>query len=216
MATLLNILSKIAALLLLLQSAVIFSVPTHYFKYVDLSHLPPLELGDWVLRAGTVLDSKIIMEVSHSDYSHIGMIVQITPQILVIHATTDDGYSQKNQVFLSPLKEFVSSNLAENFLILRPHFLSFEQKKHIAQLLIQDEGKAFLLASRDQPHLYCTTLLENAIQKEYPAFKPHWTKLDTAFFSGEYLFPNAFQEYENVEIIFPLKSNNIPSLRQSP
>lgn len=57
----------------------------------SLLNLPELEVGDWVVRMGTVNDSWWISYLSNSEYSHIGMIVATEPKILVIHAITDDG-----------------------------------------------------------------------------------------------------------------------------
>ena len=53
-------------------------------------HMSELRPGDLVLRLGTVTDSLIIAKVSHSSYSHIGMIIEVWPEILVAHATTSD------------------------------------------------------------------------------------------------------------------------------
>jgi len=51
----------------------------------SLLNLPKLEVGDWVVRMGTVNDSWWISYLSKSEYSHIGMIVATEPKILVIH-----------------------------------------------------------------------------------------------------------------------------------
>ncbi|MBE2895204.1 C40 family peptidase [Spirabiliibacterium falconis] len=168
----------------------------------DISHLPKLHIGDWVLRQGTTLDSKIIMQVSNSRFSHIGMIVATEPVPLVIHATTDDGYHEKNQVFLSPLREFLSPNLAHAYMIIRPHFLTLSQKHEIAQRLRQTEGQPFRLATKNQPHLYCTTLLADHIQSVLPTFQPHWQAISVPLMQGEYLMPRAFEHYPDTEILY--------------
>ena len=171
-------------------------------RSASLDHLPQLSVGDWVLRKGRILDSRIILELSHGKYSHIGMIIRTTPNIEVIHATTDDGGEKKEQVIVSPLAEFISPDLAADYLIIRPHFLTGEQKQLIASELEQLQGNTFILAPRNQPHLYCTTLLSEAIQHYEPHFAPSWQFVNTPLFAGEYLFPNAFERYPQTEIIY--------------
>ncbi|MBE2897680.1 hypothetical protein HPC37_02215 [Pasteurellaceae bacterium 20609_3] len=168
----------------------------------DLTHLPALEVGDWVLRQGTTLDSHIIMQVSNARYSHIGMIVATEPRVMVIHATTDDGYRERDQVFLSPLDEFLSPSLANAYAIVRPHFLTATQKARIAARLIQTQGQKFHLAERSQPHLYCTTLLAEHIHAVEPTFSPAWQAITAPLMQGDYLLPTAFEHYPNTEVIY--------------
>ena len=47
-----------------------------------------LEKGDWVFRSGTSADSRLIKSLSQSHFSHIGIVVQTQPQVLIAHATT--------------------------------------------------------------------------------------------------------------------------------
>ena len=52
--------------------------------------LPPagaLQPGDWVFRSGVSADSRLIRHLSGSAYSHIGIVIQTAPQVLVAHAT---------------------------------------------------------------------------------------------------------------------------------
>ena len=171
-------------------------------RFANLDHLPPLSVGDWVLRKGRILDSRIIIELSRGQYSHIGMIIRTAPDIEVIHATTDDGGTKKEQVIVSPLAEFISPDLAADYLIIRPHFLTNEQKQLIVNELELLQGSTFILAPRNQPHLYCTTFLSEAIQHYEPRFTPSWQFVNTPLFAGEYLFPNAFEHYPQTEIIY--------------
>ena len=193
---------KIAALLFLSQSVAIFSIPVFPFKLAEINHLPQLEIGDWVLRAGTATDSQFIMQLSQSHYSHIGMIIQTTPKLLIIHATTDDYLPEKDQVLITPLAHFLSPQLATHYLILRPTFLSISQKQNITKIILKEKGKPFILNNKENPHLYCSTLLANAIKQEYPDFSPKWKTLSTVPFDGDYLFPQAFVDYQNVKIIY--------------
>lgn len=193
---------RIFTWLLLLQFLLLHPLAPRAIRHADLSALPPLAVGDWVLRRGMVLDSRIIMQASNGQYSHIGMITRTEPEIEVVHATTDDGYAEQDQVFLSPLTEFLSPDLAEQYQIIRPHFLSERQKQQLAEDLRQRQGEAFLLAPRNRPHLYCTTLLSQAIQRYIPHFAPEWQYLDMPLFNGEYLFPKAFEHYPQTDIIY--------------
>ncbi|MDO5686213.1 MAG: YiiX/YebB-like N1pC/P60 family cysteine hydrolase [Neisseria sp.] len=196
-------LTLITALLLLLGAAVYAMrfAPSPPPRPADLSALPPLAVGDWVLRMGTVADSRMIRHLGGGDYSHIGMVVTVTPQVMVIHATTDDGAAH-NQVQLSPLSEFFSPDLAQQHAVLRPQFLNAAQKHAIAERLKTRRGEAFVLAAKNRPHLYCTTLLADEIRRSAPDFSPRWQTVSAPLFDGEYLFPRAFAEYPHTQIVY--------------
>ncbi|TLX53663.1 hypothetical protein DN826_17260 [Stutzerimonas nosocomialis] len=169
---------------------------------IDIRHLPPLAIGDWVLRMGTSTDSRVVQQLSSGAYSHIGMVVAVEPRVMVIHATTDDHPERANQVLLSTLEEFFQPGLASRIAIARPTFLQTPQKLAIARALLAEQGKPFVLEPRDTAHRYCTTLLADAIRAEHPAFDPPWQHIDVAFFRGEYLFPQAFVDYPGVEWVY--------------
>ena len=172
----------------------------------SLLNLPKLEVGDWVVRMGTVNDSWWISYLSNSEYSHIGMIVATEPKILVIHATTDDGEIGSDQVIVSELDRFLSPALAKKGAIIRPIFLDSKKKKEIVSAIWKQRGKPFILASKDKYHLYCTTLLLDSIQHFHPSFQPQWTKINIPLFEGEYLFPQSFVDYPNTRIIYHLNN----------
>lgn len=85
-------------------------------------HLPSLEIGDLVFRAGIGSESFLIENLSQSPYSHIAMVVKTSPTIL-IHATTDDDKNAKNQVILSSMDDFLK--LSHKIAIKR---LKFDEK----------------------------------------------------------------------------------------
>lgn len=172
----------------------------------SLLNLPKLEVGDWVVRMGTVNDSWWISYLSKSEYSHIGMIVATEPKILVIHATTDDGEIGSDQVIVSELDRFLSPALAKKGAIIRPIFLDSKKKKEIVSAIWKQRGKPFILASKERYHLYCTTLLFDSIQYFHPSFQPQWTKINIPLFEGEYLFPQSFVDYPNTQIIYHLNN----------
>jgi hypothetical protein len=149
-------------------------------------------VGDWIFRSGTSSDSLVIRQLSGSEYSHIGMIVATEPQVLIIHATTDDEPEHPNQVLLSSLEAFTDPALARHFAIARPAFLDPQQNARIAERLLALRGAPFSIEPRGRPHRYCTTLLADAIRSQASDFDPPWSTVDLAFFRGDYLFPGAF------------------------
>lgn len=179
-----------------------YSLMTKPAKLATLDHLPPLEVGDWVLRTGTESDSEIIRRVSHSKWSHIGIIVRTLPKILVVHATTDDGEPKKNQVIVSTLERFLSPELAQDGIIVRPLFLTRQEKNEVVTSVWKRIGQPFVLRSQEQPHLYCTTLLYEPIVKIHRQFKPKWQYLSAPLFEGKYLFPQSFADYPDTKIIY--------------
>ncbi|MFD1244877.1 C40 family peptidase [Paralysiella testudinis] len=168
----------------------------------DISHLPPVEVGDWVLRMGTETDSRLIRQLGGGNYSHIGMVVKLQPQIMVLHATNEEGRNKQNQVLLTPLSEFVSQDVATRYALARPQFLDTADKQSIAEQLMHTLGQPFVLAKRNESHLYCTTLLYEQIKIRYPAFSPQWQTVTAPLFEGEYLFPEAFANYPEIDWVY--------------
>lgn len=167
-----------------------------------LAELPELAVGDWIFRSGTSTDSRVIRQLSGSDYSHIGMVVTSGPQVLIVHASTDDQPEHPDQVLLSSLEEFTHPRLAHSFAIARPTFLDPQQKQDIAQALLAQRGQAFVIQPRGVPHRYCTTLLADAIRTQAADFDPSWSPVDLAFFRGDYLFPRAFAEHAQIRWVY--------------
>lgn len=191
----------------LLLLALVLAVGVHLLRSptttpAALPELPELAVGDWIFRSGTSGDSHIIRQLSGGDYSHIGMIVASSPQVLIVHASTDDQPEHPDQVLLSSLEEFIHPSLARSFAIARPTFLDAQQKTRIARLLLAQRGQAFFIQPRGEPNRYCTTLLADAIRSEAPGFDPVWSAVNLAFFRGDYLFPRAFAEHPQIRWIY--------------
>ena len=187
----------------LLCCVLFFRQPEKAFIPADVSHLPALQTGDWVLRMGTETDSRIIRKMGGGEYSHIGMIVAVQPEIVIVHATTDEPQQTPSDgVLITPLSSFVADDRAEKYAIIRPQFLNDGEKQTIADNLIKKVGKPFVLTEKNKPHLYCTTLIANEIRVIKNDFAPQWQFVDTPIFKGEYLFPNAFVNYPNTQIIY--------------
>lgn len=200
----LKTLGLLFATLLAVGSAAFYihSKPSPAVIPADISHLPPVAVGDWVFRMGTEADSRLIKQLGGGNYSHIGMVVQLHPQIRVLHATNEEGRSKQNQVLLTPLSEFISPNVAVRYALARPQFLNATDKQWIAEQLSYKLGQPFVLAKRSESHLYCTTLLYEQIKIRYPAFSPKWQTVTAPLFEGEYLFPEAFVNYPKIDFIY--------------
>ena len=164
--------------------------------------LPTLAVGDWIFRSGTSSESHLIETLSHGEFSHIGMVVSLQPEPFIVHATTDDDPQRSNQVLISTLSDFINPQLARRFAIARAAFVTPEENQQAAAWLLKQLRQPFILADRSNAHLYCTTLLADALQHTKMPFKPTWQQINAPMFSGEYLFPNAFADYPNIEWLY--------------
>ena len=187
----------------LLCVALFFRQPEKAFIPADVSHLPALHTGDWVFRMGTETDSRIIRKMGGGEFSHIGMIVAVQPEVLIVHATTaEPQQTPSDGVLITPLSHFVASDRAEKYAIIRPQFLNDSEKQTIADNLMKKVGKPFVLTEKNKQHLYCTTLIGDEIRVIKNDFAPQWQFMDTPIFKGEYLFPKAFVDYPNTQVIY--------------
>lgn len=158
---------------------------------------PPLEVGDLVFRKGLGAEALIINKLSTSPYTHIAMVIQTKPTLL-IHATTDDDKTKPNQVFLSSFEDFATHGT--KIAIKRLKF-SKEQKRQIAHFAQKELGRKFIL-SADKEAFYCTNLIENSISKVVKDFKLKRKYVDIAIVNGDYLFPKAFFDDEKSFLIY--------------
>ncbi|MDY0249760.1 MAG: YiiX/YebB-like N1pC/P60 family cysteine hydrolase [Pseudomonas sp.] len=164
--------------------------------------LPALAVGDWVFRSGTSTESHLIQTLSNGEFSHIGMIVSVQPELLIVHATTNDDPQRSNQVLTSTLNAFIDPQRARSFAIARPLFVTAKENQQAATWLLKQLRQPFVLADRSNTHLYCTTLLADALQHTQTPFKPLWQQMNAPMFSGEYLFPQAFADYPDIEWLY--------------
>ncbi len=170
--------------------------------YAWTEHAAELKPGDLVFRMGTVTDSRIIAKVSGSAYSHVGMVIETWPEILVAHATTSDHDYDRDEASVTTLKDFWSKALAGAGAAARIEGLGGDKVGAIVRTLVADKGHPFVLAPRDEEHFYCSTMLYEAIQKEDPSFVLSWRKLSYPGFNGEYLFPQNFLDSPRVRKLF--------------
>ena len=68
--------------------------------------------------------------------------------------------------------------------------------------MLQQLQQPFVLAERSTEHLYCTTLLADALNNTARPFQPKWQQVNAPLLSGEYLFPRAFADYPGVEWVY--------------
>lgn len=183
-------------LALLVPWALAGSASQKKLRALLLPHMHAVQVGDWVFRSGVSADSRLIKSLSHSRFSHIGMVVQTQPQIQIAHATTDDDPARLNQVLITPLAEFAAVERADAIAIARPRFLSAEQRAATARHVAARQGRAFVLSAREKSPFYCTTLLLDAVQQQMPSFQPQWHYVDVPVFRGQYLFPQAFLPFD--------------------
>lgn len=154
------------------------------------------EVGDIIFRRGLNTESDIITYISHSPFSHIGMVVSLEP-FSIIHASTDDDKMHLNQVIISSLEDFLTQG---NSVGLRRLDLPQELRAKIAEDSLAFLTKPFVL-STDSTRFYCTTFLLDIISQRVD-FEVDFINVDFAFLGGEYLFPSAFWNHKKTfEII---------------
>lgn len=176
-------------------------------EFLKLPNHIQLQQGDWIFRSGVGVDSRFIQHLSQSDFSHIGIVVAIEPNILIAHATTDDDPKQLNQVLITQLDDFIAPSRAKNFAVARPAFLNTQQRIQTALYASQQVGKPFILDDKAEPHFYCTTLILNAVHSQTHDFNPKWQYLDMAIFQGYYLFPQSLTQ-EKIQWIYDSSHKN--------
>ncbi|CRZ19359.1 YiiX/YebB-like N1pC/P60 family cysteine hydrolase [Kingella kingae] len=115
---------------------------------VALPNPHQLQVGDWIFRSGHHADSLLIKRLSHSDFSHVGIVVQTQPSVQIAHATTDDNADLPDQVLLTPLHEFLSPKMADAVAVARPRFLSPAQRAQTAQYARDNKSAKNLCSSR--------------------------------------------------------------------
>lgn len=169
-------------------------------QIIKKPHLPSLEIGDLVFRAGIGSESFLIENLSQSPYSHIAMVVKTSPTML-IHVTTDDDKNAKNQVILSSMDDFLK--LSHKIAIKR---LKFDEKtkQNIVTKALEHLGRKFII-STDKDAFYCTTFLEQSINS-ITTFHLQYTLIKAPFNEGLYLFPQTF--FENNQSVLIYESQN--------
>ena len=157
-----------------------------------------LAVGDWIFRAGTGRESALIRYLDDGEYSHIGIVIAVSPEIRIAHATTDDDPAHPNQIN-SSLAEFAAPRLAGKIAAARPAFLNEDERAQLAAAVVRHIGEPFHLTARDQSPRYCTTIIYDALITLRPATAARWRHLDLPLLAGDYLFPQALAELPGLE-----------------
>lgn len=164
-----------------------------------------VKLGDLVLREGTATDSNVIMMISASDYSHIGIVTEISPDIIITHATTDDDPEHSDQVIKTPLYEFWNTQNADAGMLLRLNFINENNVKTVIDSVNSKLGQSFVLTykgnSQERP-MYCSILIYSALKEVNQDFSLKWQFVDIPLVRGNYLFPQAFIESKDSKVIY--------------
>ncbi|MDE7317728.1 MAG: hypothetical protein K2N12_08390 [Helicobacter sp.] len=168
----------------------------HSLRLSQLEDLPPIEVGDVIFREGIGMDSAIIQKLSNHRYTHIGIIISNDP-IIILHASTDSCAHHAESVVLNTFEEFLqcSQNIA-----IKRFRLSADVLQNVINRAYQRLGDAFVL-SRNHQRLYCTTLLEDALEP-FVALNLSYTNVEFPVLGGEYLFPKAFFEDSHSVLIY--------------
>lgn len=160
-------------------------------KPEELKNLPRLEVLDVVLRRGIDYDSFVIRKLSNSDFSHVGVVVEVSP-LKILHASSIDT---QNRVAVSPFPYFLQN--AQGIAVKR-YGLNETQKKRILEKLNQKIGAAFSF-NKEHP-LYCTTLLEEGFGKDF--LNLTYQNINLPVLGGDFLMPEAFYQDSKSTLIF--------------
>lgn len=154
------------------------------------------KIGDLIVREGVGYESTLIKQMSNSSYSHIGMITQVEPTILITHATTDDDIHKPNQVIVSSFEDFTSHKRAKGWAIYRQSLLTQQEIQQSVNYTQTQIGRKFDLAVRQENGFYCSILIANSYPTKLSQ-QLQWHKIALPAFKGEMLYPNALIEEKN-------------------
>ena len=171
-----------------------------------------LSLRQEIYSAITPADSALIAQMSHSIYSHVGMVAQVDPEITVIHATTEDDLGAPHAgVVEVPLRAFVHESTA--IAIVRFDLTPKEQKL-IQDFLCSKLGQDFHLDATAERN-YCSTIVADALSQHLQLhLQPIY--LEIPLLSGDYLFPQAFIDEPHGKLIYRYPSLPEQSKAQLP
>lgn len=163
----------------------------------DLHNLPELRVGDVVLREGIGDDSLVISQVTKSQFSHIGIVINDNP-IRIMHATTNDDLDNPNQVIISTLDHFVSYAYR---IAVKRYPLSDESRLSISEDAMNYVGREFVFSPESKDSLYCTTLLLKMLEP-HTELDVSFSYLNIPFMAGNYLYPQSFLDDQNSTLIY--------------
>lgn len=120
--------------------------------------------GDLVLRSGTGADSRAITAAdSGCPYSHIGMVVNIEGQPLVIHIVPDSSNAGSDTVRLDCIEDFFHPRRATHGLICRVGKVDSARRRALEETSLSLHGKGLAFDrsfnTLDHSAFYCTELI---------------------------------------------------------
>jgi hypothetical protein len=130
---------------------------------------PPMELldGDIVFRRGVDVIGRMVLGYGdRARFSHVGMVVRVAGQTLVVHALPETP-GDEGGVRVERLGSFSSPQRAEEVGYYRLGRLTPEQRREIHRFLLEHVGAPFDLRfeySTDDS-MYCTELVLKALAK---------------------------------------------------
>lgn len=159
-------------------------------------------VGDLIFRDGTAYESLLIKQLSGSHYSHIGVIVETSPDIRIIHATTDDDPARLNQVLNSSLKEFIAPKLAKSWAVYRINDLDEAEREQLINSLKNNVGLPFSLGIAQEEVRYCTTIINAALPQRIQEQLSWSTPTSLIAFKKPLLYPQAFLTLKDIEMVY--------------
>lgn len=152
--------------------------------------LSALEVGDVVLREGVGADSLLIARLAGGPYTHVGVVVSSTPE-LIMHAATDDDPSRPNQVILSTPGAYCARGRR---IAVKRYALTPAHQMLLAEQARAYVGRPFVLAAGSDA-LYCTTLAAQLLGAHVP-LSLREVEVRVPLVGGRYLSPQSFFEDE--------------------
>ncbi|MCR5085101.1 MAG: hypothetical protein K6A65_06325 [Succinivibrionaceae bacterium] len=159
------------------------------------------ETGDLLLRAGTDLDSDLILAATHGAYTHVGVVVAREGEApLVVQASRNEGEGIPDGVSAVTPGEFFSPQRARRGLALRlggpwPPGAREALRGYLLGML----GQGFSLR---EGGLYCTTLAEGALIAAGATPGLPRDRLTVPLLGGDYLLPGRFLTLPGAAILF--------------
>lgn len=158
--------------------------------------LPPLEVGDVVLREGVGADSRLIAQVAGGPYTHVGIVVSTAP-VLILHAAPDDDPQHLQQVILSTPAAF---RARARRLAVKRYPLSPAQRAQLQEQARDYVGRPFSL-SAETDALYCSTLVSRLLGAQV-RLQLREVEVRLPLLGGRFLSPQGFFEDEGSVLLY--------------
>lgn len=131
----------------------------------QLSYPEELVEGDIVFRTGSdALSGLVLAHSKGSRFSHVGVLVRIADQWLIIHSTPAESGAEGG-VHTESLEAFASSEGTQRLGVYRIDEMSSRQRQSMKDYLLSQQGKPFdyRFQYSDNSAHYCTELVLKAL-----------------------------------------------------